>query len=400
MDFIEKSLTEIKDYAKNVGLKRAMIIYIVIALLVTLISIIVIKNFMGKWEIVLVSTCINTNAISIEILMSDFYSKSFQYSELIRQLNLIHFIEQMIIFSIIIMATIIVTNLYYNSKLKEPLRIIEEEMRLINQNDLSFDCSYISGDEMGKVCTSLNSMRLQLIDNQKNIWALKENQKVINSAFAHDIRTPLTVMRGYVAIMLKFSKTNQISKDRSDEILMLLEEQVNKMERFTETMKEINDFDEWELKSVLIQKNILIKQIEQIVESIQIIDSNISINIETIIDSDQMQCLYCDLDIIQQVIVNLINNAIRYTNKKIDIQIMNESNVLYIYIQDDGCGFTQSTLKNATKLYYTTDKKHFGMGLFISQILCKKHKGNIELVNGINGGGIVIASFCIDKILK
>ena len=398
MDFIEKKYEELRNYLKDVGLQRAMMIYIVVALLVTILSIIVIRNFIDKWCYIIYTTSLDTYDIPMQILTNDFFRYSNYGEEIIKQINMLTFIENVIICIIIIITTVIVTRLYYNTKLKEPLRIIEKEIKLLKKNDLSFDCSYLSGDEMGRVCNSLNTMRLQLLNNKKNIWMLKENQKAINAAFAHDIRTPLTVMRGYVQIMLKFSKTNQITQAKSNEILMLLDEQVNKMERFTDTMKEINDFEEWELNVILVERKKLYDQMLQIVESMQEVNLNIEIKFDSLIDVCEMEYLYCDLDIVQQVIVNLINNAVRYANNKINVQLMKQGEHLYVYIQDDGVGFLDSTIKKAMNPYFTTDKNHFGMGLFISQMLCKKHGGNLEIMNGLNGGGIVVANFFIGKI--
>lgn len=68
-----------------------------------------------------------------------------------------------------------VSHQYYKRKLEEPLRILKREMEFIGGDDLSFDCNYISNDEMGEICQAFNCMRKQLIKNQENLWELMES---------------------------------------------------------------------------------------------------------------------------------------------------------------------------------------------------------------------------------
>lgn len=65
--------------------------------------------------------------------------------------------------------------------------------------------------------------------------------------------------------------------------------------------------------------------------------------------------------------------------------------------QDDGPGFSADSLEKGTRPYFSTEEDHMGMGLSICRMLCKKHRGDLELTNSINKGGIACAFFYFSK---
>ena len=67
----------------------------------------------------------------------------------------------------------------------------------ISNNDLDFSIEYDSKDELGQLCTSFEIMRTALANNFTEMWRQVEERKQLNAAFAHDLRTPLTVLKGY-----------------------------------------------------------------------------------------------------------------------------------------------------------------------------------------------------------
>lgn len=67
----------------------------------------------------------------------------------------------------------------------------------ISRNDLNFSIEYDSKDELGKLCNSFEIMRTTLAENFSDMWRQVEERRQLNAAFAHDLRTPLTVLKGY-----------------------------------------------------------------------------------------------------------------------------------------------------------------------------------------------------------
>ena len=100
-----------------------------------------------------------------------------------------------------------------------------------------------------------------------------------------------------------------------------------------------------------------------------------------------------DEHLIQQVADNLVSNALRFAQKEIRITLQLEEDFLYLYVQDDGEGFTKQAMEKAKKPYYSSEPDHFGLGLTICQTLCKKHGGRLELTNSVDGGAIASGMF-------
>ena len=101
--------------------------------------------------------------------------------------------------------------LFYRNKLKEPLIKLRVASENIANNDLDFRVDYHSKDELGQLCISFEIMRSTLESNFSEMWRLMEERKQLNAAFAHDLRTPLTVLKGYDEMLQ--SSSDSITRD-------------------------------------------------------------------------------------------------------------------------------------------------------------------------------------------
>lgn len=303
-------------------------------------------------------------------------------------------------------AILLVSFLYYRNKLKEPVFLLKAEMQAIRRNDLSFSCRYDSADEMGDICKAMDLMRLSLIENQQSMWELLEEQRKINAAFAHDLRTPLTVINGYMEMLLVHYDSRKVNKDRLMEIFTSIQKQTKRIQIFSETMKEIHGFEALEVQKKAYRKNELAEEVHNLAEGITQ-GRGLSTAISMDISSER---LYYDETVVMEVLGNLLSNAVRYARERIEILIRQEEEYLSLYVKDDGRGMTAEELYKADSPYYTdkageesrdgidrADSRdiHFGLGLTICKILCKKHGGELTLSNSVEGGAIVCARFFV-----
>lgn len=97
---------------------------------------------------------------------------------------------------------------------------------------------------MGRLCRAFDSMRRQLIANNQKMWDMMEEQKRINAAFAHDLRTPLTVLRGYADLLSKYIPEGKISEEKLLSTVKLMSDHIGRLEIYSNTMKQINSLDE------------------------------------------------------------------------------------------------------------------------------------------------------------
>ena len=86
---------------------------------------------------------------------------------------------------------------FYKRKLKEPLRILANSMKEIAKENLDFNVFYESDDEMGALCSSFEEMRRALEENYKQLWKMIEERKILQTSVAHDLRNPITIIKGY-----------------------------------------------------------------------------------------------------------------------------------------------------------------------------------------------------------
>lgn len=398
MDWIEALYEKINNRLKRMSLKSAMVIYVLFVFLfvavVYFLTILVCENWIDMLR-----------RLYFADESYDWEKRPFLYiqhamSAVEKANNQICFFSMVERYSLIVYTVIgvcISTHFYYKEKLKEPLHLLHEEAVHISQNDLGFSCRYDSNDEMGEVCRMFENMRLRMVENQEAIWKMIEEQRQLNAAFAHDLRTPLTVMRGYIDMVERYYPQGVIHEEKMMEILRMLGKQVERLEKFSDTMKELHGVEEWSIKKKRNDLQTVCMRIKENVQGFQ--KEGVEISVDFPAMKGPFFC-YFDEDVILEVFDNLMGNACRFAETKIEIKEEMSEDGFSVFIRDDGCGFTERDLEQAVSPYYSGEKKeggHFGLGLTIAKKLCEKHGGNLRIANSIEGGAIVCAEFCVKK---
>ena len=91
--------------------------------------------------------------------------------------------------------------LFYYLKLKWPISCLQNGIMRIQNNDLDFSLPILSNDEMGQLCAAFEEMRSELLKSNRLLWQQAEERKRLNAAFSHDLRNPITVLKGSVLIL-------------------------------------------------------------------------------------------------------------------------------------------------------------------------------------------------------
>lgn len=289
--------------------------------------------------------------------------------------------------------------LFYSKRLRRPLSILEESVEKIRKDDLDFHVSYESSDELGRLCDSVESMRLELISGKEEMWRLIDRQKELNAAFAHDLRTPLTVLHGYTDFLARYIPEGKISTEKLESTLALMTEHLKRLEEYSRTMKGVRSIEELPFTPEKTSVQSIGKKIKEVIFALnQIRDVEIIYEEST----PDMQ-ISADDSIIMEVLENILSNAIRYARKKIEVMsdYSEKEKTLTLTVRDDGPGFSEEQLIKALKPYYKEPEKndpddHFGIGLHICRELCKKHGGTLNIANSIKKGAIATASFKVN----
>ena len=109
-----------------------------------------------------------------------------------------------IIPTILSISMICCVTFFYKKKLSKPIKLLTNAYHKIEANDLDFELSYPLNDEMGKLCHAFEKMKECLAKNNETMFRQFAEQRRLNAAFSHDLRTPLTLLKGHATMLLSF----------------------------------------------------------------------------------------------------------------------------------------------------------------------------------------------------
>ncbi len=278
--------------------------------------------------------------------------------------------------------------LFYKRHMQKPLAILDHAAGEIADNNLDFKIAYDKEDELGKLCASFEKMRQALQESNEEMWRQMEERKRLNAAFSHDLRTPLTVLKGQSELLRQYAP--KMTAEKVSDTSEMMHRHIVRLEEYVQTMGELQRLEDIEIVRQSITLEALCRQLEETGEAVR---NGKGFSYEVIGNRDSG--LNIDMAIVMRVYDNLLANAVWFAKEKIKVSAESQDGYLYLTVSDDGAGFAERDLENATKPFYKTvretDNEHFGMGLNICKILCEKHGGYIWLSN--RDGAVVTAAF-------
>lgn len=276
---------------------------------------------------------------------------------------------------------------FYKRKLAKPLKLLSDATAKIASKDLDFSIQYGFNDEMGALCQSFEHMRMTLYENNKILWKMLEERKLMQASIAHDLRNPIAIIEGYTEYLQLNLPNGKLSIQRILRISDNLNKAAKRLEYYTESIKMINQFEDVKMNP---KKTPVLEFLKDIEDDFSIIASGS--NIQLIVTNNLKDCFVkFDATAVYRILENIFGNAIRFAKEKITISFSTEKQYLIISVSDDGCGFSDDILENNSNLLLPKPKEdgHMGIGLTISRILCQKHGGNLELSNNEKNGATV-----------
>lgn len=286
--------------------------------------------------------------------------------------------------------------IFYLWKIKKPLRVLNQAVQKISENNLNFQIEYEGQDEFGRLCHAFEIMRQELEQNNKKMWNSVEERKRLNAAFAHDLRTPLTIMRGHTDMLISTVTENPDQGGEMASSIHAISNQITRLGAFADTMGSLQRLEDYEPCLKHISSSVLTEMVSQTAVALF---PNGQVEIHSKLKE---QNFLLDKEALAQICENILSNATRYVKEVVILTLEQKQEYLIITVADDGSGFTKKDLANASFAYYRGEKtqadavSHFGLGLYISGILAEKLGGGLQLGNGASGGAeIQIKVRCI-----
>ncbi|BBM83920.1 sensor histidine kinase [Candidatus Uabimicrobium amorphum] len=234
-------------------------------------------------------------------------------------------------------------------------------------------------DELGMLAITLNKM-LSRIDSLVN------NIKEMCDNLAHDIRTPITRIQGASEVAL-------MQKRSSEEYCEVLYDCVSESKRLLHWLNTLLDISEAEAKiSIHREKFIINDLIDEVVEMFEPIaqHKNIELSYESV---DEKICIFGDIKKLRRAIVNLVDNAIKYTSTgKVTVGITKEEARVGLFIKDTGMGIPNKDLRLIFNRFYRSDTSRSmsgsGLGLALVKAIVHAHRGKILVQSKVNHGSV------------
>lgn len=288
------------------------------------------------------------------------------------------------------------SSVFYRIKLKEPLDALKQGIVHIADNDLSFHISYQKQDELGQLCGAFEKMRRELSDNNRRMWALVDERKKINASISHDLRTPITVIKGYSEYLDRNIGRDVLTEDGTREIAGYIHEAASRLEDYANSVHEVQALEDISLDYKEVSLADLMKEMQT---QLSILSEQYQINIHISADLPELMVTLAPAAVFR-IVENIISNSLRYCKSKIDLDFSYSRPFLIITVTDDGEGFSAQDRAEAVNYFYKgkKEKEHFGIGLTICKILTEKHGGAIYLDNVPDGGARVTVKLKIEEI--
>lgn len=359
----------------------------------------------------------------------DFFFTSMYTEEDLAVLKVLDLLAMMLPLLWCAVCFLVAGNWFYRRRLAQPVELLEDAADRIAQENLDFTVTYESDDEMGRLAQSFETMRSSLEASQRQLWETAEERKRLNAAFAHDLRTPLMVLRGRVELLAQQAEDDALSPGIVRATSATLLSQVERLEQYVETMGALQRLED----RAVIPKSVSLGQVtNELSELAALLADQSGKSVEVVAEeavpaglSGETNVLL-DVPLVMEVTENLLTNALRFATANVRVRLQvrpaagadddavaaSDNNgaddaeagfadnpasafVLTITVEDDGPGFSPEALAHACDPFYSCSRNsaHLGVGLAIAKALCELHNGTLAIANRPEGGASVIAAF-------
>ncbi len=265
----------------------------------------------------------------------------------------------------------------FTYKMVKPLRDMSAASKAIGEGNFTVRVPVQSADEIGQLSMALNNMA-------NSLSSVEGMRRSFIANVSHELKTPMTTIGGFIDGILD----NTIPKEKQSYYLRIVSKEVKRLSRLVKSMLDLSKIDSGEMKlnpvkfdiSATIFSTLLTFETAIEDKEIQILG----------LEDLRSQSVWGDQDLIHQVIYNLVENAVKFTNDKgyIRFSVADSFDKTFISIENSGQGIDSDDLPMIFDKFYKTDKsrsmdtKGMGLGLYLVKTILKLHCGDICVKSG------------------
>ena len=283
-------------------------------------------------------------------------------------------------------VTLIITSslitAWINKDIYKPLKELSAAMQHIAEGDFDYHMTQVREDELGTLFENYEQMRLQLKENEEEKADNEKKSKELVSNISHDLKTPITSIKGYVeGIMDGVADT----PEKMDKYIKTIYNKANDMDKLINELTTYSGIDSNKIPyhfHIINVSDYFSDCVEEV--GLDLESKNIHLNYTNLAPADT--CIVADPEQLKKVINNIIGNSIKYmghNNGVIDIRILDEGESVKIEIEDNGKGIPAKDIGNVFERFFRSDASRnsmqggSGIGLSIVKKVIEDHGGYV-----------------------
>ncbi len=263
--------------------------------------------------------------------------------------------------------------------------------RNISRGDFNQRVDYDKNDDVSELVTTFNYAISKITESLEEKNRLVHLQNDLLSNITHEFRSPLTSLRGFLELLID----GKISNEAKINYYQIMMDDTLHLNRLVGDLLELASLQSGQIK--LIRSTVQLERLFIWLSDYYHLDTKAhQINLDLVQPNQPMLPLYIDKDRIHQVLINLVDNAIRYSPKNGTITVFTridkKSNHLFFFIKDEGVGIESEDLKHIWEKFYKADAARTrstngsGIGLAVVKQIIDMHNGHV-FVKSILGKG-------------
>lgn len=335
----------------------------------------------------------DNNQIGVLVYTKD-YSQLFDYSKNFRAI--INSFAAIIFVIIFIMAFIL------SRQITKPIKRLSESSEQVSNGNFDFDLKTTSRDEVGELTERFKYMvekikqQIDIIEKERDNLKLSQDQnKIFFDNVTHELKTPITTIKGYAQALAENGFTE---KDFFEKGIGYIIRESERLDNLVIELLELSTSSSSNFKYRFEILN-LSELIASTCDEMSLKGKKYNITIESSVEAE----LYVkgDKDRLKEVIINLIDNSMKYGNVSsvIDVTACSQNDLVIVTVKDSGEGIPEQYIRNVFQPFYRVSKKasrklgSAGLGLTICKEIVDKHNGVINIYSKINDGTKISISF-------
>lgn len=297
-------------------------------------------------------------------------------------------IEKLCLFMLVVLFTVSVlcggTLFVFLRRVLSPLYALSKSARAVTEGNYKIRITASTDDEIGYLAHDFNKMAQAVEERTDELVDSQRRKTMFIGALTHELKTPLAAISGYAQTL----RAVCISDDERDEALEYIYEEACRLDRLSKKLMRLLKLEH---DNELAMADVPIREL--LLDAMKICASSADEKGVSIKIGDAHGVLFCERDLMCEVLVNLIDNAIKASPR--DSQILLYSDGCGINVRDFGCGISKDDIPNLCEPFYTADasrsSKNVGLGLTLVDIILDSHSMKLKVESRVGEGSI----FCL-----